>query len=435
MADDVPTPEQMVPAFLHAFMWASAFGVVEEFRAHRLWSSGGLLVAALAFHILGIKWAQIKPNIRPHVAAAFERIASNLLYHRAIYSVTVIAILASIAFGIYRHYYPPPIQSTATDTSGPLVPLQPLQSLTVSPVKLVFRDQPIGKTSGAQTVTVINQGTAPRIITGINITGNFSQTNDCGPELMTGDSCDVEVKFTPTTLGLTYGNLAISCKDPLFYSVDLTATVNFSGSGETSPALPMVQRGPLASEPKEPGRPSSKGAIGKPVVVVTPQLSTPSPTTTQGQAQAAAAPPSIIPEDPVKAVEVVDRMRKSLTVVIGRKDTVTFLITWPKDDNSNLVFVSNLISQACRESPRQCWFTQEGNPQDLDKPPVQASGRPGITVHGPDAYALANALGAWFITHSTSTLPPELNGYNEYHTKEIMWVEIGPGSLWKPTTK
>ncbi|HZW95771.1 MAG TPA: hypothetical protein VFF64_22680 [Candidatus Eremiobacteraceae bacterium] len=167
------------------------------------------------------------------------------------------------------------------------------------------------------------------------------------------------------------------------------------------------------------------------VNIVEPAAAVSTPPASKVQAQLTDSPPDIIPRDPVKAVEVVDRMRRSIAAIIGKKDTVTFLITYPKDDNSNYVFVSNLISQACRVSPRQCWFTGEGNPQDLDKPAVQASGRPGITVHGTDAFALANALGAWFIAHSTSIFPPELNGYNEYHTKEIMWIEIGPGSLWK----
>lgn len=105
MADDAPTPEQMVPSLLHAFMWASAFGVVEELRASRLWSSGGLLVAALTFHIVGIKWPQIKPYISPRFVSALERIANNRLYRWGIYALILSALLASAGIAIYRHYH------------------------------------------------------------------------------------------------------------------------------------------------------------------------------------------------------------------------------------------------------------------------------------------------------------------------------------------
>jgi hypothetical protein len=112
-----------------------------------------------------------------------------------------------------------------------LQPPQPLESLTVSPVKLAFNDQAVGTTSIPQTVTVINRGTARRIFSDMNITGNFSQTNDCGTELMIGDSCNVEVTFTPATPGLTHGSLEMSYHDPLFSSIGLFSKVDFSGHG------------------------------------------------------------------------------------------------------------------------------------------------------------------------------------------------------------
>jgi hypothetical protein len=136
----------------------------------------------------------------------------------------------------------------------------------------------------------------------------------------------------------------------------------------------------------------------------------------------------------MNTVEAANRMRNRLTEVLGKKDTITFLMSWPDDDNANLVFISQLLSSACRSTPRQCWFTQQGNPRDLDRPPVRGSGKNGITVHGPDAYALATVLGDWFTTYSTSSFPSELNGYKEPATKEIIWIEIGPGSPWKQTT-
>jgi hypothetical protein len=105
MADEAPTPEEFVPSLLHAFMWASAFGAVEELRAGRLWTSGGLLVTALTFHIVGIYWSQIKPKISPRFASAVERIASKRIYRQMIYSVIAIAFLVSIGTAVYRYYH------------------------------------------------------------------------------------------------------------------------------------------------------------------------------------------------------------------------------------------------------------------------------------------------------------------------------------------
>jgi hypothetical protein len=168
-------------------------------------------------------------------------------WHKYGLAASILCIVALICFGIYRHYGLPPAQSTTTDTSSPSQPLTPLESFTVSPIKLVFKDQYIGKSSSPQTVTVVNRASTARIITAINATGNFSQTNDCGSELMVGDSCNVEVKFTPTTLGLTHGNLEISCHDPLFSSVKLSSKVDFSGSG-----IAHIQRGALPDKTPNP---------------------------------------------------------------------------------------------------------------------------------------------------------------------------------------
>jgi hypothetical protein len=169
------------------------------------------------------------------------------------------------------------------------------------------------------------------------------------------------------------------------------------------------------------------------------QASGPSPTTPKSVTPppvndariAKSAPPSVIPQDPVKAVQAVEGMRTGIREVIQKKETITFLLTHPKDEQEYLVFISTLLSSACRVTPRQCWFTQEGNPRDLDRPPVQRSGKRGIIVHGPDADPLAHALGSWFVTYSTSRLPPEMNGYKIEGTAHLIWIDIGPGSPWK----
>lgn len=195
--------------------------------------------------MVGCAWPHLRDPLTGKVQLTWvlaQRIIHDRLYRKAAMRVALAYIVISVVVigghRVYRHYYPL-IQSTVSDTSGPLLPIAPLQSLTVSQIKLVFKEQPIGKTSGHQAVTVINRANAPRIITGIDISGNFAQTNDCPQELMVGDSCTFDVTFTPVAVGLTHGSLEISCIDPLFSTVKLWATVDFSGSGKTSPAQPV----------------------------------------------------------------------------------------------------------------------------------------------------------------------------------------------------
>jgi hypothetical protein len=340
MSDGPPTEDRAVSSFLDYVALACIFGFVDALIAGKWLISFGALGAALVFHIVGIKWSQIKLKVGTRVAGSVGRIANDYRYRRGMVGVGILLVVVGLLFGAIW-----------------IVRLHRLKYETKA-----------RKESQPQSASVKIESPAP------------------------------EHTVVP------------SSKAP-------------------KPRTKLPAKPPVVNEPEEKPVERANPPLLPPSVVIPPASKD------QDQTQTGGSPPSIIPQDPVKAVEVMDRMRRSLTAVIDKKETITFLVTWPKDDNSNLVFIEGLISQACRESPRQCWFTQEGNPQDLDKPPVQASGRSGITVHGADAFALAHALGAWFTTHSTSTFPSELNGYNEYHTKEMMWIEIGPGSLWKPTTK
>src|ERR1700733_7175947 len=114
MSDDAPTPEQMVPSLLHAVMWACMFGGVDAVIASKPWPIWtGAFTLSLVSHIVGIKWPQIKPKISPRFASLVERIAGNRLYRYAIYSGIVIALFASVAVAIYRHYHQSPVAKVA----------------------------------------------------------------------------------------------------------------------------------------------------------------------------------------------------------------------------------------------------------------------------------------------------------------------------------
>jgi hypothetical protein len=86
-------------------------------------------------------------------------------------------------------------------------------SFTVSPGTLDFASQNVGTTSSAQTVTLSNASANTVAITSIAATGDFAQSNNCGPSLATNTSCAISVTFTPTATGPRSGNLTITDSD------------------------------------------------------------------------------------------------------------------------------------------------------------------------------------------------------------------------------
>jgi hypothetical protein len=254
MSDELPSGDKAVYIFLEMIALGFALEAVASFMHGDVWWRWiGALALGVLFFVAAVKWLQIKLIIAPRLVSTLERVANNRLYRRSIYAAIILVILGSTGFRIYRHYNPSPVQSTATGASETFQPVTPLDSLTVSPIKLIFKDQPIGTTSTPQIVTIVNRSTAPRMITRIEASGDFSQTNDCASELMVGDSCNVEVKFIPKTLGLTHGSLDVSCHDLLFSSFNLFAKVDFSGSGIANirnKVLPSKSPNPVPSTDK-----------------------------------------------------------------------------------------------------------------------------------------------------------------------------------------
>jgi hypothetical protein len=96
--------------------------------------------------------------------------------------------------------------------------------ISISPTTLGFGTVATGSTSAAQTVTVTNSGTAAAPVSGVSITGDFSQTNTCGSSIAAGGSCTVSVKFAPAAAGSRTGNLTVTASG-------ITNTIPLSGSG------------------------------------------------------------------------------------------------------------------------------------------------------------------------------------------------------------
>jgi hypothetical protein len=86
--------------------------------------------------------------------------------------------------------------------------------VSLSKTKLSFGDQPVGKTSAPQNVTLKNVGSTPLNFAGISITGanagDFSQTNTCGTSIAAGANCTITVTFTPTAKGTRTAAVSIS---------------------------------------------------------------------------------------------------------------------------------------------------------------------------------------------------------------------------------
>ena len=75
---------------------------------------------------------------------------------------------------------------------------------------LNFADEIVGTTSAAQPVTVTNNTNAPLTITTIVTSGDFAETNTCGNPLAVGDTCNIDVTFTPTAVRTRTGELTIT---------------------------------------------------------------------------------------------------------------------------------------------------------------------------------------------------------------------------------
>jgi hypothetical protein len=123
----------------------------------------------------------------------------------------------------------------AVSADAPTSPALPALSLSAS--SLTFTDQVVNTTSGAQVLTVRNTGTATLSISGVRVTGDYAQTNNCGTSLAANASCTINVTFTPTATGTRTGTLTVTDNasgSP--HSVALTG----NGASATAPAVSLT---------------------------------------------------------------------------------------------------------------------------------------------------------------------------------------------------
>jgi len=98
--------------------------------------------------------------------------------------------------------------------------------VTFSPAQINFPNQPINSTSSPVAITVTNNLSTAMSISGIATTAPFAQTNNCGTSLAAGQSCTVNVTFTPTAVQYYTANLTMTDS-----AATSPQTVALSGNG------------------------------------------------------------------------------------------------------------------------------------------------------------------------------------------------------------
>jgi hypothetical protein len=103
--------------------------------------------------------------------------------------------------------------------------------VSLSATSINFGSEPVGKTSGPNTLTLTNTGQASLTFQSITITGanpaDFAQTNTCGSAIAAGANCTLSVTFTPTKKGSRSATLSIADSGG-----GSPQTVSLTGTGE-----------------------------------------------------------------------------------------------------------------------------------------------------------------------------------------------------------
>jgi hypothetical protein len=146
--------------------------------------------------------------------------------------------------------------SGATDT----VPLSgtgtaPGPVLTVTPASLSFPSTVVGSPASAQSVTVGNSGTTAATVSGVSVSGPFSETNNCS-SIAVGGSCTVNVVFTPTAGGTQTGTLTVTSN-----ANNSPTTASLSGSGISS-STNLALAGTITASGSESGFPATNANDG-----------------------------------------------------------------------------------------------------------------------------------------------------------------------------
>ena len=122
--------------------------------------------------------------------------------------------LRSANFQLSGNFTGSPLSVAVSGTGVPRI-------AALTPISLNFATQPINTTSAGQTLTLTNTGGGPSLtVQNITFLGPFGGTGTCfatpaGPVVLTnGQSCTINVTFTPTTAGNFGGSVNVQDSDP-----------------------------------------------------------------------------------------------------------------------------------------------------------------------------------------------------------------------------
>ena len=96
-----------------------------------------------------------------------------------------------------------------------------------------FPSTAVTVTSTGQVFTLANTGEAPIAVTGFAVSGDFSQSNNCGSSLAVNTSCAVNVVFKPTSVGTRTGSLSVTSSTTI-------AAVTLTGTGTAAPDFSLA---------------------------------------------------------------------------------------------------------------------------------------------------------------------------------------------------
>ncbi len=109
-------------------------------------------------------------------------------------------------------------------------------AITLSTASVTFSAQAVATQSAAQTITVTSSGTQPVTFSTLNITADFTETDNCaGQTLATGSTCTVNVSFAPTQAGTRSGQLTVYANIP-----GGQATVSLTGNATAAAAVVLT---------------------------------------------------------------------------------------------------------------------------------------------------------------------------------------------------
>jgi F5/8 type C domain/Abnormal spindle-like microcephaly-assoc'd, ASPM-SPD-2-Hydin/Right handed beta helix region len=131
----------------------------------------------------------------------------------------------------------------------------PGPELSANPGGLSFPATIVGDPAASKTVTITNSGTSAATVSGVSVSGPFTETNNCS-SIAVGASCTATVGFTPTAAGANTGSLTVTSN-----ANNSPTTVALSGSG-IGATTNLALTGTLTSSSNASGYPASDANDG-----------------------------------------------------------------------------------------------------------------------------------------------------------------------------